>query len=495
MTVCPWCKAKNPSAAKACYKCGKIAAEHPSVTGRTVGDEFGDDEIIDAPGLDLDISTSRGAPGTPTHQPLGREVGDGFGDDDGDDAIPHANLDLDLGAPTSEAPPPMPKAEEPAKKKEIIPRSNNVPNQDAIEIDPVDVKVLADYGAEPKAIFETIPYAIRVVKRQRELKRSLEGIRAAVKEAEARRDERLVELGTLLRPVIAGNSEYASFAKNIGDAEKVVQERESALAQTNAQFRDKAAAIDAEIAGLGPEQQTLEAEVDAKKKAFDEADRLRQKHEARRKRVEIDVRAAQAKLAAMETSPADRAQAQALIASANQERETRAAEEKLAVQAAQRAESELATARGLLDRLEQKIEGLRQKRRTLEQEYSRAGAARSEGVAEAGKEMRTVLLEIGRKTWKGGGPDAPGADLRRKGVSDAMAHLRKLQIDMEKHVRALAAADKPSVTKGLAILGGAIVLVLGLFIAWRALRTNPYMEQQQPKSMLPTASKVSSDFG
>lgn len=487
MTVCPWCKAKNPSAAKACYKCGKIAAEHPSVTGRTVGDEFGDDEIIDAPGLDLDISTSRGAPGMPANQPLGREIGDGFGDDDGEDAIPHTNLDLDLAAPTSEAPPPMPKAEEPAKKKEIIPRGN-VPNPDAIEIDPVDVRVLADYGAEPKAIFETIPYAIRVVKRQRELKRSLEGIRAAVKDAEARRDERLVELGTLLRPVITGSSEYASFAKNIGDAEKVVQERESALAQTNAQFREKAAAIDAEIAGLGPEQQKLEADVDAKKKAFEEADRLRQKHEARRKRVEIDVRAAQAKLAAVETSAADRAQAQALIASANQERETRAAEEKISVQAAQRAESELATARGLLDRLEQRIEGLRQKRRALEQEYSRAGAARSEGVAEAGKEMRSVLLEIGRKTWKGG-PDAPGADLRRKGVTDAMAHLRKLQIDMEKHVRALAAADKPSVTKGLAILGGAIVLFLGLFIAWRALRTNPYMEQQQPKSMLPTASR------
>jgi len=483
MSVCPWCKAKNPPAAKVCLKCGKKASDHPSVTGRTVGDDFGDeDEVIDAPALDLDVSTTRASSG---HQ-LGHTVDDGFGSEDEEDA-PHEGLDLDLRAPTNDVPEMPKQEEEPPKKREIIPRGN-VPNPDAIEIDPIDVKVLADYGPEPKAIFETIPYALRVVKRQRELKRSLDGVRAAVKEAEARRDERLVELGTLLRPVIAGNPDFASYARTLGEAEKNVQQRESALAATNATFREKAAQIDAEIASLEPEQQKAKVEADAKGKAFEEADRLRQKHEARRKRVEIDVRAAQTKLAAVETSAADRAQAQALIATASQERETRAAEEKIAVQAAQRAESERATARGLLDRVEQQIEALRQKRRVLEQEYSRAGAARTEGVAEASKEMRSVMLEIGRKSWKGG-PDAPGADLRRKGVADAMAHLKKLQIDLEKHVRALAAADKPAVTKGLALLGGTIVLVLGLFIAWRALRTNPYMEQQ-PKSMLPSSSQV-----
>lgn len=487
MTVCPWCKAKNPSAAKACYKCGKKAADHPSVTGRTVGDDFGDDEeIIDAPALDLDISTSRAVRGT--NQPLGREVGDAFGGDDDDEPIANANLDLDLAAPGSAPPPPMAKAEEePPKKKEIIPRGAVQPASEAIEIDPVDVKVLADYGLEPKSIVETIPYAIRVLKRQRELKRSLEGVRAAVKEAEARRDERLVELGTLMRPVLAENPDFAGVARNLGQAEKNIQDRESALAQTNAAFREKASGIDAEIAGLGPEQEKNQTEVAGKQKAFEEADRLRQKHEARRKRVEIDVRAAQTKLAAMETPAAERAQAQALIAAANQERETRAAEEKIAVQAAQRAESELATARTMLDRVEQKIEALRQKRRTLEQEYARAGEQRTAGVAEAGKEMRTVLLEIGRKTWKDG-PDAPGAELRRKGVTDAMVHLRRLQVDLEKHVRALAAADKPSVTKGLAILGTTIFVVVAAFIAWRALRTNPYLDQQ-PKSALPSASQ------
>lgn len=486
MTVCPWCKARIQPNAKVCHKCGKKPNAHPSVTGHTVDDGFDDDdEVVDAPALDLDVSTHRARPGS-THQALGNEVGDGFGDDDEDAAKASGPLDLDLRAPTSEPPPAPVAPAEPPKKRELIPRGN-IPNSDAIEVDPIEVRVLANYGDEPKAIFETIPYAIRVVKRQRELKRSLEGVRAAVKEAEARRDERMVELGTLLRPVLAQNPDYGSMAKNLGEAEKAVKERESALMQTNAAFREKASAIDAEIAALGPEHDQAQAEVDAKRKVFDEADHLRKKHEARRKRVEIDVRAAQAKLAAMETSPADRAQAQALIATASQERETRAAEEKIATQASQRAESELATAKSMLGRVDEKIEALREKRRALEHEYSRAGAARSEGVAAAGKEMRSVLLEIGRKTWKEG-PDAPGADLRRKGVADAVAQLRRLQIDMEKHVRALASADKMAVTKGLAILGGTIFLVVTLFIVWRATRSNPYLEQQ-PKSALPVVSE------
>lgn len=481
MTVCPWCKARNPSSSKVCFKCGKAAADHPSVTGRTVGDDFGDDEIADVPALDLDISTSRATPGTPTNQPLGREVGDGFGDDDEGDHPPHAALDLDLRAPGSEAPPPMPKEEEPKKKREIV--TVQRPSE-AIEIDPYEVKILADYGAEPKSIVETIPYALRVMKRQHELKKALERVRASIKEAEARRDERLVELGTLLRPVIAGNPDFASFGATIQQAEKTVEDREKALAETNAAFRDKAAGLDAEIAGFEPQLNAARTEVAAKAKAHDDAELLRKKHEARRKRVEIDVRAAQAKLAALDTPAPDRAQAQALIAAANQERETRAAEEKIATQAAQRAEGELATARATLDRVETQVEALRTRRRALEQEFSRAGAVRSEGVQAASKELRVVLLEIGRKTWQGG-PDAPGADMRRKGVADAMAQVKKLQLDLEKHVRALGVADQNSVRKGLAILGAAVVLVLGLFVAWRALRSNPYLPpDQQPKSMI-----------
>ena len=63
MSVCPWCKAKNPPGNQACLRCGKRAGDHPSVTGRTVDDGFGDEsEIANAPALDLDLAPTRGAP-------------------------------------------------------------------------------------------------------------------------------------------------------------------------------------------------------------------------------------------------------------------------------------------------------------------------------------------------------------------------------------------------------------------------------------------------
>ncbi len=483
MSVCPWCKARNPPGNQTCLKCGKRAADHPSVTGRVVGDEFGDDDdVAQGPALDLDLDTSRAQPGR-TQQELGREVTDGFGDEDEDEPPPGGALDLDLGSPEADYEPHAPVAPEPEKPKprEAITRPGPAAGE-GIEIDPFEVRALADYGPDPKGIVAAVPYAFRVLRRQRDLKRALEGVRRNLRDAEAKRDERLIELGTLLKPIILGNAEYASIASSLGSAEKLVSEREQALAETNSAFRDKAKAIDEQIVQLDPTLAAARATIDEKQRAFEDADRLRQKHEARRKRVEIDVRGAQAKLAALETSQADRAAAQQLVAAASQERETRAAEEALAQQAARAAEAELARARGHYEQIEGQVEALRKKRRLLEQEFSRQGAVRSEGVDAASKDVRNVLLEVGRKTWKAG-PDVEGAAMRRKGVTDAEAQVTKLQVEMEKHVRALGAADKPAVRNGLVVALAAAVILLGSFIAWRALRSNPYLEQQ-PKSQL-----------
>lgn len=442
-----------------------------------------DEEIPSGPDLDLDLGTSRAVSGS-TEQPLGHEIGDGF------DSVPPpggASLDLDLGG-AEQARFSQPRIDQtqakPSEKQklgEVVPKPAAPLANAQVEIDPYEIKALADYGAEPKGLVETIPYAIRVLRRQRELKRALETVRRQLKEAEGRRDERLIELGTLMKPIVLGNPDYANIASSLGSAEKLVQERSRALAQTNADFREKAAAIDAEIAAADPGLQSANAAVAAKTKAFEDVERLRQKHEARRKRVEIDVRGAQAKLAALETSPADRTAAQSLIAAANQERETRAAEEQVATRAAKAAEDEVNAAGAHLQQIEGQIELLRKKRRALEQDFSRQGAVRSEGVDAASKDVRNVLLDVGRKTWQAG-PDVEGAAMRRKGVTDADAQVKRLQLDMEKHVRALGSANRPAVRNGLIILGAAIFIVLAAFITWRATRSNPYLEQQHQKS-------------
>jgi len=481
MSVCPWCKARNPPGNQPCLKCGKRAADHPSVTGRTV-DEFGDDDdVADAPALDLDLGTSRSMPGSSREQ-LGREVTDGFEDEE-ETAANSQSLDLDLSTPNHDYQAQAPSVREPEKPRESIPRA--APTQAAtIEIDPFEIKALADYGPDPKSIIEAIPYSIRVLRRQHELKRALDGVRTALKEAETKRDERMIELGALLKPIVLSHPDYGSLRASLGHAEQLVNEREQALATTNATFREKAAEVDAEIAALDPALTAARAGVEARKKDHEEADRLRQKHEARRKRIEIDVRAAQTKLAALETTPNDRTAAQTLIAAANQERETRAAEERLATQAEGKAKSAWTAAEAHLTQVEGQLESLRKKRRGLEQEFSRQGAVRTEGVDAASKDVRNVLLDIGRKTWQGG-PEVEGAAMRKRDVADADQRVKRLQLDLEKHVRALAAADKNSVRNGLVVLGATVVLLVGAFIAWRALRSNPYLTpEQQPKSAL-----------
>ncbi|MGZ3418425.1 MAG: hypothetical protein ACXVEE_11205 [Polyangiales bacterium] len=457
------------------------------MTGR---DELEDEDLAQGPALDLDLG---GSPAKPTGSAanLGRTVGgDEWGEDDDakgpnmDLALDHVTGgDLDRLSGAGKAAPTVEQA--PSASRVSLTKPKTAEQKPAIDIDPYEVKALADYGAEPKNIVESVPYAIRVVMRQRELKRALEGVRKSLAEAESKRDERLIELGTLLEPVVMNNPEYRPVAEPIQRAKKMVQEREAALLDTNAAFREKAAAIDAEIAAIDPQLAAAKREVAARQQAFDEADRLRQKHEARRKRVEIDVRAAQAKLDAPASSQADRAQAQQVIGAANQERETRAAEERLAVAAAQKVEAELATAKRAEDAVDGKVQQLRARRKDLEKEFARQGAVRSEGVEAASKELRGALLEIGRRAAHGG-PEAPGADMRRKSVADAESQVKRLQLDLEKHVRAIGAADKTAVRNGLVILGAALVILIGGFIAWRALRTNPYLEQP-PHSSSPTS--------
>lgn len=501
MTVCPWCKARNPSGTQACLRCGKRAADHPSIAGHNVGDSFDDEEAAPGPSLDIDLGTAQRGGFGPTSQPMGRTVGDDDWDEGPAQAGPGLDLDLQadepargLGRPLAGDGPPSARMQQAPSARIAIPKgapkrageageAAAAPSA-ATDVDAFEVKALADYGPDPKSIVDAVPYAIRVVRRQRELKRAMAAVRVALAEAEARRDEKLVELGELLRPVVTGNPDYVDFARTLAAAEETKQAREQALASTSAAYRERAASIDAEIATFDGPLGAARRDVDDKARAFEQADLLRKKHEARRKRVEIDVRAAQTKLAAPETSPAERAQAQALIGAAAQERETRAAEERIAIQSAQQAEAALAQARRALADVEGKVEGLRGRRRELEKEFSRQGAVRSEGVTAASKEVRAGLLELGRRALRGG-PEAAGADLRRRAVADADAHVKRLQVDLEKHVRAIASADRTAVRNGLVIAGASIAILLVAFIAWRALRSNPYLPpEHQPKSAI-----------
>lgn len=515
MTVCPWCKASNPPGAPQCLKCGKRAADHPSIAmGQQGDDRFDDMDEGHGPALDLELGVAPGA----------RSGGSGlrsFGDDpmDGEedeDAAPGPALQLDAQELPARArgrsPEPPPAHPSSHKQQVVVPRSGTLKTAGggsadgpastrerevlgpagaaarpgaALQIDAYEVRALADFGEAPHGILQTVPYAVRVTLRQRELRRALAGVRSALTEGEKRRDDRLVELGQVMRPEIEGNPDFAAAAAPLADAEKTKRAREEGLQSASGEFRQRVGALDQEIALEDQPLSRGRAEAAEREKAWESAEELRKRHEARRKRVEIEVRNAQAKLERAETPPGEKQQATALIQAAQGERGTRAAEEKLATDQARDAEAKLALARRAVAEVEAKIADLRKRRRAVEDEFARQGAVRMEGIDAASREVRGALLEIGRRLAKGGLDPAgyrgaathESAERIRKLIAEADAQVSRLQYDLEKHLRALDAADDGALRKGRIILVAVVVLLLGSFIAWRALRTNPYMDQ------------------
>jgi hypothetical protein len=495
MSVCPWCKAQNAGSADKCPKCGKRAAEHPSIAGRDVGTlgDFGSGKSEPPAALDLELAGPTPIRGGSNDMEVGGGALKNFGDDWGEeeDAPVQAGAKLDVvdaPAPSSKrsksAPQPEPTQTQTSQRmRAVTPERSLIDDRSslggAVVIDRYEILALADYGAEPTSIPQAIPYAVRVFRRRRELRRALASVRAALVEAEKRRDDRMIELGELLRPHVQTNADLRRFAGTLDAAEKTRETRSTALAEVDATFKTRVAEIDREIAVLDAPLASAKAEVTAKQKLAADADALRQKHEARRKRVEIDVRNAQAVMQRPDATADQKRQAQATIAAAAQEKEVRGAEEKIAVQAAQEADARVATAQRAQQDVEGKIAAFRAQRRDAERDYGRQAQIRGQGIEAASKEVRDALLEIGRAMAKAD-VSVEGADIRRKSIAESEANVKRLQLDLEKHLRALDAANPEMVKKGTIALVAIVVVIVGAFVTWRALRTNPYLPDQAP---------------
>ena len=135
-----------------------------------------------------------------------------------------------------------------------------------------------------------------------------------------------------------------------------------------------------------------------------------------------------------------------------------------------------ATASGRsLQAIEEKSAALHAMRREIEREFSRQGQIRTEGVQVASREVRQALLELG-KGLVSSEISAPGADVQREAVADAEASVHRLQVDLERHLRAIDASNPAAVKHGLVLITIALIVIVGGFVAWRVLRTNPYLD-------------------
>jgi hypothetical protein len=226
MSVCPFCKAPSASHGP-CKSCGKLASDHPSIaqaSGRTLSDDFDDDE--DGLGeLDLGAGQAGG------HGGGGSSSYDGggmtFDDELGDEGPQSGDLELDipqsgahsvpdLGAHAAQSNPSLPASKisgehpsasisgaQPAAVRSQAPTSNPqiAPPPSSGDVPPAPLsepggvaaappraeppKVVADphaamvakYPAAPEKLWHAPKYATQVLLRQFELRQDLESLR------------------------------------------------------------------------------------------------------------------------------------------------------------------------------------------------------------------------------------------------------------------------------------------------------------------------------
>jgi hypothetical protein len=228
MSVCPFCKAQVTQSSAPCPRCGKLAAEHPSIaaiSGRTLSTDFDDDDHGE---LSLEAG-GRAGDASAAHAGMGYDSGKGvtldddlFGDGDASGPleldvpdkppppkVPDLSLPTQAGpsggrkpaAPTSEpriatpaAPPPAahgsgdmpaaPPAAASSSSRFAVSAPDSSPDMASAPEPPPPPSAtdqaavrIANYPPTPSKLWQAPKYALQVLYRQFELKQDLESLR------------------------------------------------------------------------------------------------------------------------------------------------------------------------------------------------------------------------------------------------------------------------------------------------------------------------------
>ncbi|MFI5302991.1 MAG: hypothetical protein ACHREM_33285, partial [Polyangiales bacterium] len=504
------CKAQNPPRAETCLRCGKKATDHPSLHNGGDGPGLGGALDSDRPnaGLELDFrapapkpaniglgvampksptgtSGARFAAVNPAAQPApppatsasriaaAQPTSPKHGMSDIQKAVDDFDaLDAQVDGPAFDLADLKP-IEKPTPKLKGVDLAPKLTQED---LDLNSVQELAKFGAPPSQIWRAPGYAIHVKLRQRELRKMLAAVRATLGEAETKRDDRFVELGTLMRPIAEKSAALAPIVASLRGAEDARIKREQQIASASAAFRDQSASIDREIAALEAPTKAAADEVELKAKSHALAEDARAKAESRTKALEVELKSAQARFESPQTPSTEKAAIYASMASTASDRDARLADEQAATKVVHAADLELTKAKKALTDLQTQAATLAQNRSKTEKDFSKQGAVRAEGVEAASREVRSALLELGRRTYPSN-VQAGSSEQVRRAIADAEKTVARLQKDLERHVRAVASADETTVNKGLLVIGGAVLLVIVVLLGiWQATHHNEYLD-------------------
>ena len=463
MAECPWCHGPVRDVRAPCPNCGKLASDlratdppEPLEDKNATAAEVPDLVIpsaptskpvskapvpaappVDADDMQLDLGAVEPPKPGVARPPT---PGAGFSPFDDDFAAgPSLELDTVGGSlpPRISNPPSVPQPAAPISQR-VAPPGPPAPEPVKPAVDAFDAKAYADYGPRPSAFWHTPLYAYRVIARRAALRRDLAAKKTEAERTQKRVDDALVSLGERARALAKGG---AAALDKVRTAEELLRNRDGALAGAMDSHRAALAEIDAR---LGPAEGELarareeESRVAAAREAAEEDCK---RAEAKVKRLDIEIRNGQTgKAAERDAAAAEAAQKDGKRADA---------------------EAKLQAARRAVLAAQAKVDAVTRERGAQDARFSRQSGTRSAGVDDAQTHLRAALVELGRAMLSDPSLAAELAPARDE-VARLEDHARKQSQELALHESALTAYDAPQVFLGVALVGLALLLLLGV---------------------------------
>jgi hypothetical protein len=332
---------------------------------------------------------------------------------------------------------------------------------DQLPVDPMEVTLVADYGPPPQNAVLTPMYAYRVLSRRRALQRAVTEHHAALSREEAERDGALAQLAHELRAVLEASEVFRRVLEPVREIERLAGDRNAALSQADAGFREQMGKFDQELGQLGEAMARASAVVTERSKAAEATENDLRRVEAKHKRVQIEIRGV-LDVARQVVGPAggDIPPAQAAQLAQLQARATALEPELSSARAAHAASSAaLAEAQAELRRIEGQGRQLQRQKAEASGSLGQQLSARAAGVSEAEGQRIQALAEVARAVLAARGSVAvPEANLQALGQHEARVEAQAVRL--ETHVRALDSHDRDKVRQGIILTLSAIGIVL-----------------------------------
>ncbi len=326
---------------------------------------------------------------------------------------------------------------------------------------------LAAYGEPPDEWWKAPFYAYHVKTRQMDLRKNLVARRADHEKALSAVSDALVVLAERVRRGILNNEAYAKLQGAVIHAENTLRERDSELAAATDAHKRQTGGLDEKIAEHEAELAGARAEEKSYAAVFERVDAVRQRADAKLKRIDIDQRAAVARANPVAAGvPGRKPGAPDLsdpeVAARTAERDARLAELEQSMPAVTEAAQNLAVARRKVTGIEQKMRGVKNERAALENQFKKRAGTHGAQVAAAEKDVRNAMAALGR---------AVSLDVATFGAEWTEARAEIAALDWAAaarddgvmlHVMALDVHDAPTVQKGLGLAAAVLAIMLGL---------------------------------